>query len=74
VWAACLSVVVSTVDPTYARADLDRRRPCGRYGWSVTAIFHRAGGTWRRALYASSYGCPVRVLPQAVQRELLVCP
>jgi hypothetical protein len=61
------------LDATYARADFDRRRACGRYDWSTVAIFHRAGGLWRPVLEASNYHCPVASVPPAVQRQLSVC-
>jgi hypothetical protein len=70
----CLSVTISANDSDYARADFDRRSPCGRYDGYVTAIFHRVGGTWRPALDAVSYSCPLVSLPPAVQAELDVCP
>jgi hypothetical protein len=69
----CLSVTFSASDPSYARARLDRASPCWRYGAYGTAIFHRADGTWRRVLDASSYACPVATLPALVQTELDVC-
>jgi hypothetical protein len=69
----CLSVTTSSSNTSYARADFDRRSACGRYDWSVVAIFHRAGGLWRPVLDASTYRCPVASLPAAVQRQLSVC-
>jgi hypothetical protein len=67
-------VTISTTDPTYARAELDRVSPCWRYGVYVTAIFHRVGGSWRPLLNSSRYSCPVASLPAVVQQQLAVCP
>jgi hypothetical protein len=72
--ANCLTVTISTTDPTYARAELDRVSPCWRYGVYVTAIFHRVGGSWRPLLNSSRYSCPVASLPAVVQQQLAVCP
>lgn len=69
----CLSVTTARSNAAYARADFDRRAACGRYDWSVVAIFRRADGLWRPVLEASSYRCPVAALPPAVQRQLSVC-
>jgi hypothetical protein len=69
----CVSVTIDASDPAYARADLDRATQCGRYGGSVTAIFHRASGRWRMAFDAVDYSCPVAGLPRSVQAELDVC-
>ena len=69
----CLSVTTSSSNTAYARADFDRRSACGRYDWSLVAIFHRAGGLWRPVLETSNYRCPVASLPAAVQRQLSVC-
>jgi hypothetical protein len=69
----CLSVTVAANDPTYARADFDRRSLCGRYDGPVTAIFHRVDGAWSTVLDTISYTCPVASLPPAVQATLGVC-
>jgi hypothetical protein len=69
----CLSVTTSSSNTAYARVDFDRRSACGRYDWSVVAIFHRAGGLWRPVLETGNYRCPVASLPAAVQRQLSVC-
>lgn len=70
----CLSVTISAIDPSYARAELDRASPCWRYGAYSIAVFHRVHGAWRTVLDASSYSCPVASLPAAVQAQLGVCP
>lgn len=70
----CLIVTIPAADPTYARADFDRRAPCGRYDGDVTAIFHRAGRAWRPVLVTTEYRCPVAPLPVTVQTALDVCP
>ncbi len=45
----CLSVTISSRDPAYATARLDRASPCWRYGdWGV-AVFRRVDGAWRKA-------------------------
>jgi hypothetical protein len=70
----CLSVMISRENSTYARADFNRAVPCGRYDGSATAIFHRVDGSWRRAVDAVAYRCPVAGIPRPVQAELGVCP
>ncbi len=72
--SACLTITRSREDPSYARVDFNRRRACGRFDWSVAAIFHRAHGSWQPVLEASTYLCPVAGLPVAVQHDLSVCP
>ncbi len=71
--ARCLSITIPAIDPTYARADFDRREACGRYGGYPTAIFHRSQGAWRVVLDAAAYSCPVASIPPAVQATLGVC-
>ena len=70
---SCLSVTVLASDRTYARADFDHLRPCGRYTGYPTAIFHYDSGAWRPVLDAVAYSCPVAYLPTVVQTELEVC-
>ena len=70
----CLSIMISRQNPAYARADFNRAVPCGRYDGSATAIFHRVGGSWRPAVDAVTYPCPVAGIPRPVQAELGVCP
>ena len=70
----CISVTISTIDPSFARADFDHRSPCGRYAGYSTAIFRRVDQEWQPVLEAVSYPCPVGRIPPAVQRELGVCP
>ncbi len=70
----CLSVTISAIDPSYARAELDRASPCWRYGAYSIAVFHRVHGRWRTVLDTTSYSCPVASLPAAVQAQLGVCP
>ncbi len=72
--ANCLTVTVSTSDPMYARAELNRASPCWRYGAYVTAVFHRVGDAWRPVLDSGRYSCPVVSLPTVVQEQLAVCP
>jgi hypothetical protein len=70
----CLSVTFDRRDAAYARADFNHAAPCGRYDGSATAIFHRVGGSWRMAVDALAYSCPVARIPRAVQPKLGVCP
>lgn len=69
----CLSVTILETDPTYARADFNHQRLCGRYAGYPTAIFHYRSGIWRPVLVAATYLCPVDSLPATVQRQLGVC-
>jgi hypothetical protein len=69
----CLTVTILTGHRTYARADFNRLRPCGRYTGYSTAIFRYAAGAWRPVLDAVDYLCPVKNLPTAVQTALGVC-
>lgn len=70
----CLSVTISAIDPSYARAELDRASPCWRYGAYSIAVFHRVHGAWRTVLDTTSYSCPVPSVPSAVQTQLGICP
>ena len=70
----CLSIMISRENSAYARADFNRAVPCGRYDGFATAIFHRADGSWRPAVDAVAYPCPVAGIPRSVQAELGVCP
>jgi hypothetical protein len=69
----CLSVSILAADPTYARADFNHGRACGRYTGYPTAIFHYRSGMWRPVLDAVAYACPADSLPTVVQTELGVC-
>jgi len=69
----CLSITILATDQTYARADFNHLRPCGRFTGYSTAIFHRVMGAWRPVLDAAGYVCPVGSLPVNVQTELGVC-
>jgi hypothetical protein len=69
----CLSISIAVHDPRFARADFDRRVPCGRYAGYPTAVFHRLDGAWVPVLDAVSYSCPVRSIPTAVQADLGIC-
>jgi hypothetical protein len=69
----CLTVTILPTDRTYARADFNHQTICGRYTGYSTRIFHYVAGTWRAALDAVDYTCPVRSLPAAVQTQLGVC-
>lgn len=71
---SCLTVTISTRDPAYASARLNRASPCWRYGVYLTAIFHRVDGSWHEVLDANTYACPLVWLPAVVQTQLSVCP
>jgi hypothetical protein len=46
----CLSITISTSNPAYARAQVNRRSMCARYHGYVNASFHRIAGVWRLVL------------------------
>jgi hypothetical protein len=69
----CLTVTILSTDPSYARADFNHGRACGRYTGYPTAIFHYRSGMWRSVLDAVEYACPVASLPALVQTRLGVC-
>lgn len=71
--STCLTVTISPVNRTFARADFTPRRACGLASGFPTAIFHRFGGEWHPMLYAVRYPCPVPSVPPEVQRELSLC-
>lgn len=66
--------MISRENSAYARADFNHAVPCGRYDGSATAIFLRLDGSWRPAVDAVAYPCPVACIPRPVQAELGVCP
>lgn len=70
----CASITISAIDPSYARAELDRASPCWRYGAYSIAVFHRVHGSWQTVLNSTSYSCPVARIPADVQAQLAVCP
>jgi hypothetical protein len=72
--AHCLTITISAIDRTFARADFNHASLCGRFAGDPTAIFYRSGGAWRLVLDAVDYQCPVGTIPGVVQRALAVCP
>src|SRR5438105_8374692 len=46
----CLTVAISTSNPEYARAAVDRTKGCGRYHGYLNASLDRVDGTWRLVL------------------------
>jgi hypothetical protein len=70
----CLTVTVSTGDPDYARAFIDRTKGCGRYRGYINASFHRVAGVWRLVLDEGQLYVPNSLLtpPEAGLCELPV--
>jgi hypothetical protein len=46
----CLGVTISSHEPDYAQAHVDRTGGCARYHGYVNASFHRIDGSWRLTL------------------------
>ncbi len=46
----CLTITISSGNPDYATADVDRTNGCERYHGYLDASFHRVDGTWRLVL------------------------
>jgi hypothetical protein len=69
----CAHLTVVLPDGAYARIDLDRAGPCGRFGNQMTLILHHVHGTWVREFEASRWTCPISQLPQPVATGLRLC-
>lgn len=68
----CALIWVSTVDPTWARAEDSAQGHCLRYAANGIAILHRNRAHWYPAFEGSDIPCPIPGVPPKVVTDLHV--
>jgi hypothetical protein len=68
----CALIWVSTVDPTWARAEDSAQGNCLKYTANGIAILHRNRARWHPVIEFSDIPCPVPNVPARVVKDLHV--
>ena len=73
--AACQVVTISTVNHNYAALTWPSRlsHACLRVAANGVIVEHRRARAWHFVTAGSSFPCPIKGVPAAVQRDLHVC-
>jgi hypothetical protein len=74
--AHCLTVSLAASNHSYARVAYrgSTSGPCVRWAFNGVNVLRQTAGRWRVLFEASQYACPVPHVPQAIQRDLGICP
>jgi hypothetical protein len=72
----CYNAYSSTVNRAWASAQYagSVKAPCARWGSNGIVILHRSGTHWRIVAEGSSFRCPVRGVPNPIERDLVPAP
>jgi hypothetical protein len=68
----CALIWVSTVDPTWARAEDSAQGVCLKYTANGIAILHRTRARWHPVIEFSDIRCPVPNVPARIVKDLHV--
>jgi hypothetical protein len=72
--APCLIVGLAASNHNWARLRPRLKRTCRRWTFNgVNAIKRTHDNHWKVMFEGSAYGCPVKRIPRAVQRDLGIC-
>jgi hypothetical protein len=74
--AKCYDAYISTVDGSWASAYYagSVKAPCVRWGSNGIVLMHSSHKHWHVVTEGSSFRCPVRGVPNRIERDLVPAP